>query len=314
MDQTMFKGDANNTSYFIVPVALAKGLESLKSDLVLTGLILNWSEMAKAKGSRYGEILRVPKFGTKSARTKVPGTAFDTTKVTNDKAELPINKHKFWDIIVEDYGSLFAQEGLMDGYVKEGKAALAEAIEADVIGLYASLSNSVGTPNGGLTDLLLIAIRKKSRQLKFRMTNPTYLIYGVTGEEDLLAINKQVLVNESGSSQALINARFGTRYGMQFYTSNLMPSIVGSPSAEHGLCFQSEAFGIAFVDMAQFGNYIGVNALQYGTVYNDDNGKPSYSMRVKVTDEHRHFGTLFTVDTIYGVAVMQDPLAIDVLI
>jgi hypothetical protein len=150
--------------------------------------------------------------------------------------------------------------------------------------------------------------------LKFRQTRPTYLLYGTDAEEDLLAIDKQVLVNESGTAEALFNAKFGSRYGMQFFTSNLMPAVTGSPTAEHALCFQREAFGIAFVDMSVFGNYASDNSFQQGMFVADDNGTPAYSMRVKMSDSHRDFGTLFTVDTMYGVAEIQDSLAIDVLL
>lgn len=315
-DSNVYKGDGNGYDYGIVPTALANALGSLKSDLRVTSLINNYSSQAKAQGSRYASTVRLPfvNSGGKSARNKTPGTAFDTTAVTTTATTLTINKHKFWDVLVEDYGSLFAQEGIMEVYADEGRYALAEAIESDVIGLYAGLSQSVGSAGGGLTDAVLRAVRKQARDSKFRMNRPIYFVYGPEAEEDLLGIDKQVLVNESGTSQALISATFGTRYGMNFVTSNLMPAVTGSPTAEHALCFQSEAFGIAFVDMSGYGNYIGANAFQVGMVYSDDSGAPSYSMRMKASDEHRSFGTLLTADTIYGVAEMRDALAIDVLI
>lgn len=316
-DSNLYKGDGNNYDYTIVPTSLAKALGTLKYDLRVTGLVNNYSAQAYLQGAGYASTVRLPFINSsnKAARNKTPGTAFKTTPVANTKSDLTINKHKFWDVLVEDYGSLFNQDsGLMQMYVDEGKYAIAEAIESDVIALYAGLSTSVGSAGGGLTDAILRAVRKQTRKSKWNLMKPTYLLYGSEAEEDLLGIDKQVLVNESGTAEALVNAKFGTRYGMTFVTSNLMPAVTGSPTAEHALCFQSEAFGIAFVDMAKFGIFLRDDAFQLAQTFRDDDGKAAYSMRVKASDEHRSFGTLFTVDTIYGVAEMRDALAIDVLI
>ena len=311
-----YRGDGNSTSDFIVDEALAEGLGRLHSDLVVTRLVKNYSAYAQAKGSRYADIVAVPFRGEKAVRTKVAGTAFTPSVIDNSQVTITIDKHQFYDVLLEDYGALWVQQGLLEGYMTDGASLLAEAIETDVISNYASLATQVGTAGGGLGDATLLSIRHQLRTNKFQMNKPTNLVYGVLGEQDLLAVDKQTLVNESGSADALTEAYFGRRYGMNLYTSNLMPAVTGTPTAEHALCFQEDAFGVIFIDMNTEsvvpGNNLGVYMKQM--TYSDDAGAPIYNMRMVVSYEHKDFGPLLTVDTMYGSAEIRDIVGIDVLV
>lgn len=312
----MYRGDGNNTSDFIVDEALAEGLGRLHSDLVVTRLVKNYTNVARAKGSKFADVVTVPFRGEKSARTKVSGTSFTPSVVSNTTASITIDTHKFYDVLLEDYGALWTQEGLLAGYMTDGASVLAEAVETDVIANYASLSTSVGSAGGGLTDAILRETRKQARTNKFQMNKPTYLVYGVIAEEDLLGIDKHTLVNESGSADALTRAYMGQRYGMDLYTSNLMPAVTGTPTAEHALCFQDEAFGVMFIDMNSEsivpGNDLGV--FMQTMQYSDDSGAPIYNMRLIVSYEHKDFGPLLTVDTMYGTSEIRDAVGIDVIV
>jgi len=316
-DQLRYKGDGYGSDYNVVPYTLAKSLGKLSSDLLVTGLIRNITPEARAKGSRFGDVVRFPKRGQKTARTMTPGSGWEATATTDTDETININKWKFYDVMVEDSRVLYANPDLLQGYIDDGALSLAEAIETDVIANYASAENTVGSAGGTFVDATLLAIRKKARQLKFRQTEPTYLVYGVLAEEDLLGVDKQVLVSESGSNNALVNARFGKRYGMDFYTSNMMPTITGTPTAEHALCFQNNAMGIAFVDMDLQGSMPEGMALPVdmkSMVWTDDNGRPSYSMRYILSYDHKNFAPLLTLDTIYGTGVVDSRLLIDVMI
>jgi len=308
--------DTGSLNYHINEYALVRGLTRLNSDLVVTKLITNYSAQAKAQGSRYAQNVRVPITGTVTATDKTPGTAVTYAAVTSTKADIPINTHKTWDALFEDYGTLFSQSTLLGDYLADASSAIAEEIENDVIALYASAGTQIGTAEGGLTETVLKTARKNARENKFRMSQPMYLVYGTEGEYDLLGVDRHTLANQSGGTDALTRASFGTIYGMDLYTSNLMPAVTGSPNAEHCMLFQREAMGIAFVDMNTASvpeTYTGAVNMQTMSMP-DDSGAPIYSLRLIHGYDQKERGTALTVDTIYGVGVVRSALLIDVLV
>ena len=125
--------DTGSLNYHIQDYALVKGLRQLKSDLVVAALITNYSEEAKNQGSRFAENVRIPFTGSVASAAKTPGSDVTPTAATSTKADIAISTYRTWNILVEDYGSLFAQKGLMDQYVMDGVDRIAEDIENSVI-------------------------------------------------------------------------------------------------------------------------------------------------------------------------------------
>lgn len=308
--------DSGAINYHILPYTMANGMGQLHYDLTMTRLVRNYSAEARNQGTRMSENVRIPFTGSVSATNKVAGTQFTPSAATSTKIDLAINTHKVWAILVEDWGSLFTGSGVLQTYMNDGMHAIAEEIENDVIGLYAGLSNSVGSAEGNLTDAVVRETRKTLRENKAPMSQPFFFLIGTEGEYDALGIDRFVLANESGKTDALENARLGTKYGFEFYTSNLMPAITGSPSGEHCIAFQRDAFGIAFVDMAtaDVPETAVDGHLTQAMNFPDSNGNPTYSMRTIISRSHKDLGTIFSIDTMYGVQEIRDALAVDVLV
>lgn len=310
--------DSGALNYHIQQYALAQGLGRLGYDLVVTKLITNYSAEAKNQGSRFAQNVRVPIRGAVTVQNKVAGTSITPTAVTSTKADIAISNHKTWDILVEDWGSLFAQDGVMEGYMIDGASAIAEEVEDDVIALYGSASEQIGTAAAGADEALLRLIRETSRGSThlFAMNQPTYVVWGVKGEGDLLGETMFVKVNEAGTPDALRNASLGRIFGLDNYSSNKMPTVAGSPTAEHAIAFQRDAMGIAFVDMslqtipAAFTGGVQMAAM----TLSDDNGVPAYSLRSIVGYDQLARGTVLSVDTMYGVGVVRSEHLIDVLV
>jgi hypothetical protein len=295
---------AGSLNYHIQEFALAMGFGRLTKDLVVTKLITNYSSDAANQGSRFASNVRVPKRGAGTVNNVAEDTAVTPSQVTSTKVDLPINKHKTWDILVRDGGSLFAQEGLLTGYLMDGAGQLAEQIEADVI---AELADASATVTSATVDKAYLAkLRKTSRSAShlFAMGSPSYIVWGPEAEESLLQQDLFVKVNESGSESALRDAFVGKIYGFENYTSNLIAAVNGQ---ESNLVFQRDALGIAFVDMNLEnvpGAYTGgVNMV--AQTYTDDQGVPAYSMRSIIGYSQKDRGTLLTVDTIYGVETIR---------
>lgn len=317
MYKTSGDTDAGSVNYHIQPTALVRGLRRLKSDLVLAKLVTNYSADAAGQGSRFASVVRVPKTGTTSVTDKTPGTAVTYAAAQSAKADISINKHKTVDRLIEDYGLLFAQPTLLGDYVADAADAIAEQIDTDIAALYASAGAIVGSAGANLSDAVVREVRKTARgtSYKFNLSNPIYFVVGEEAEADLLGIDRFTLANQSGSMEALENAFLGRKYGMDFYTSNLIASVAGTAGAEHNLVFQSDAIGLAFVDMdlmnvpSAFAGGVDMQTM----VMPDDNGVPAYSMRSIIGYDQKERGTTLSVDTVYGVGVVRDEHLFDVL-
>lgn len=308
--------DSGSLNYHIQDVALAQGLDTLHSDLLVAKLITNYTNEAKNQGSKFASVVRVPKRGSASAQNKVPGSAITPQAVTSTQASITVNKHKTWDILVEDYGALFAQNGLLAGYLMDGAASIAEAVEADVLALGASGSRLIGSPTGGASASLIRTIKKYTRPDKWRQNQPKFIVWGAEAEADLLADTLFVQADQRGDQSGLIDGSIGRKFGFEHIVSNLAPTIAGSPGAEHAMAFQKEGLGIAFVDLSNVDlpAEMQVGAYQRAMYLNDDQGVPAYALRFIVGYDQKERGYMLTVDSVYGVGVVRSEMVYDILV
>lgn len=315
--KSLAQDGSGGLDYGIVPVALAKGLGKLVSNLVVAGKVTNYSREARAQGTGFAGAVRVPKRGAVAATNKVPGTAATPTSTALTKDDILINKHKTWDILLEDYGNLFTGPGVMEGYLEDGAASLAEAIETDLLALYPSAGRLFGAPGSGMSVALLTQLNKAARQDKWRSGQTKYGILGPEAEEDLLNEAKFTDADRAGTDMAQINAILGKKFGFELSATDLAPSIVGSPGAEHNLFFQREGIGLAFIGLDEAetpDEFKNASVVKEAMSFNDDAGNPIYTIRMIVGYSQLERGYVLSVDTIYGVEVVRDSLVYDVLV
>ena len=307
---------SGDMTYAINPFAMAKGLERLNYNLVATSLITNYSQEARNQGTRMSAAVRVPIRGALSAVTKTPGSAMTYQQAATTKADITINVHESVDFLVEDYGGLF-DPSTIEGYMVDAGSTLAEAIENDVIALYASAGATKGTATAGIDMALLGTLQKDAMEAKWRGNEPSYLIVGPEGYYDLWNLAQLTQYNLEGGDQSTFrNGYIGQLGGFETFKSNLIPAVAGSPTGEHCMAFQREAMGIAFVDMSTNGLPAGFGAGVSIQPMNkeDDNGNLIYSMRSIVGYSQTNRGMSVSVDSIWGVGVVRSALLFDVLV
>lgn len=295
----------------IQQTAIAKVLGRLNANLVVTNLITNRSSDARNQGSRYAATVLIPKTGAVSATNKVPGSPAVPVAATATQSTITINKHKTWDILVEDYGSLFSGPQLILQYAEDASAVLAEAIEVDVIGNYTSASRVISGASINANWSLVTLIRKYTRQDKWSQNGETNIVWGPNAEYALFGSdqwNKTYVFGTDQAGNSVVTGDLGTRLGMHHYTSNLMPMIAGSPSNEVSIAFQKDAIAICFVDMSMndMPEELRAPTVKMVTMdYTDDHGTPIYSMRNIVGYSQLDRGMLVTYDTIYGTGPVR---------
>jgi hypothetical protein len=307
---------AGDMDLAVNPYAMAKGLERLNSNLVVTSLITNYSQEARNQGTRMSQNVRVPIRGALSASPKTPGVPATYQQAATTVADIAITTHKTVDFLVEDYGGLF-DPSTIEGYMVDAGSTLAEAIENSVIALYASAGAEKGTAAAGLDMALLGTLGKDALEAKWRGNESSYLVVGPEGYYDLYNLAQLTQYSINGGDDSMFrNGFIGNLGGFQVFKSNLIPAVAGSPAGEHCLAFQRESMGIAFVDMSTNGLPAGYGAGVQITPMNknDDNGNLIYSMRSIVGYSQTNRGMSVSVDSIYGVGVVRSALLFDVLV
>jgi len=295
--------------------ALAKSLKTLDDTLIFSNKVTDRSAEARVQNARFASKISVPKFTAFSSSLKTPGTDIAATAVTHGTGvELVINKHRYVDFALEDFGAFFVGDFVAKGYLEQAAKDIAEDIEADIIAEFANAGNTIGTANSGLSDSVVRQVKKQARANRFRSKQETYFVIGDEGEEDLLGVDRFVLNNQSGNTSALTDADLGRKYGMQFYFSSVMPSIVNTPTSEIGMVFQKEAIAIAFIDMdmGDLPTLEGSATKMMTMDYVSEEGTSQYSLRVEMGRDMSAVGTRIRVDTIYGVKTVRPELLIAV--
>lgn len=307
--------DSGSANYARQDVALARSLDRLRQDLALTAAITNYSQDARDQKTRMAANVRVPKRGTHTVKTKAAQTNATSSNTTAEKVDLPIDKHRYVDFVVEDFAAMFVGDGgnYLSGTVQDAVDSLAEDIESYVWANYADsdVINELNSVGSQLDDDFFISLVGEMMSNKFNTQFPTYGFWGARAVQDFLKINKFTKVNESGSTRALREAIMGAVYGINHYKHNGSPALPGSPASEVGLVFQSAALGIAFMDMNLAdlpAEFQGAGVLMKTLVLEDDYGNAAYSMRMTAGYSQDAMGTRIQLDTIFGTKVIRPEL------
>lgn len=309
-------GAAGDVSYEAQDYALARGLGRLRGALLAGRLVTNYSAEAKDQGSRFAENVRVPIRGAAALQDKTPGTTITPVQFTDTKADLALDQHKIWDVIIEDYGSLFTGPQKALGHLSDAAGQIAEAVDSAILALYTGAGRVFGSTGTAATPSLIRSVRKQAVKDKWGTAQPRNIIWGPEGTDDLLSDSTFTKVNEAGGDDALVNGNVGRKYGFNHYEHEGVASIAGSPGAEHALAFQGEGIGLAFMDMdiSDFPDDFKQTVMQRAMALTDDSGLPLYQMRMIVGYDQGEVGMRFQVDSIFGVKIIRSTLVYDLLI
>src|SRR5512143_1727111 len=116
----------------IPTIIAAKALGYLQANTVLARLVArDWDDEV----ARYGQTVQIPFTGALSANSKAEGGTVTLQQPGDTSVSLTLNKHKEVSFLLEDYGKALARPDVLDTYIADGMAVLAEQIDADLAAL-----------------------------------------------------------------------------------------------------------------------------------------------------------------------------------
>lgn len=267
-----------------------------QSALVLANLVKRFdSDVADA-----GDKLHVPKVSNLSAYAKSANTQVTLNAPTETEFTMDINRHFESSYLVEDRLKVQAKYNILEEYTSKAGYAIGQKIDADLAGLYSSVTQTVGNSTTDITDANIVrAIQylddaNAPQTDRFFVIKPAGLAHVRLIDKfsrfDSLGIQPSVVVNgglatSSGSVIKRIgpNGLVGTIYNLEVYMTTNLVEEAGTSDVIHNLVFHKEAFALG---------------LQL---------KPRTQFQYK----QEYLGTLATTDALWGFGLYRSDFCVD---
>lgn len=270
-----------DTAAEFIPEIWSDGvLEAVESNLVFATLV---NRDYEGEIKQYGDTVRIPNVSNLAAHDKVKGTAVTVQAPTEDKNLIVINKHKEVSFYIEDVVNIQSKKQLREVYTKKAGYAIAKALDSDIAGLYAGLSQQSGNGASAITDDLILNAIEYLDNAEAPESDRA-LVIRPSQKKAMLKIDKFVKWDyraANGQLSPVVTGKFGEIYGAQVYVTTQIPL---ADAKAHNLCFHKDAFAIA-VQMEP---------------------------RVQAQYKQEYLATLVTVDILYGVAELRDTFGVDI--
>ena len=264
-----------------------------KKNLVLANAVMKMS----FKGKK-GDVVHVPAPTRGSASAKAASTAVTLIAATETEVTISINKHYEYSRLIEDIVEAQALNSLRNFYTADAGYALAKQVDTDLVQLGRSFNGGAGTNvyatgsfiggdgttayvaasnnESALTD---VAIRRTIQRLDDNdtpMDNRFFLI-PPSSRNTLMGLARYTEQAFVGNGNAIRNGEIGQLYGIPVYTSSNCDTTSGSAAAR--VCLMGHRDAMVLVEQV--------------------------AVRSQVQYKQEYLATLYTADTLYGVANLR---------
>jgi len=266
---------------------------SYKKNLVLANLVMKMN----FKGKK-GDVVHIPAPGRGSASAKTATDAVTLIVDTASEVQVSINKHYEYSRLIEDIAEVQALNSMRNFYTSDAGYALAKQVDTDLIQLGRSSNGGAGTNayatgafiggdgttayvagsnnESALTDA---AIRRTIQRMDDNDTpmDNRFFIIPPSSRNTLMGLARYTEQAFVGDGNAIRNGEIGNLYGIPVFTSSNCDTTSGSASAR--VCLMGHKDSMVLVEQV--------------------------GIRSQVQYKQEYLATLFTSDTLYGVAALR---------
>lgn len=293
-----------DASGFIPQVWAQRALDILASVIVMTRLVAR--DFDYEPGWK-GKTLNIPYPGTFTAQDNAENTPATVQQPVNGTTkQVTLNKSKYVDFIVEDIAQAQANSNLLDRYVEPAAIAIADAVEDDILALYAQFSTSIGTSGTDLTRQMIFQARQNFNQKKVPMAGRALVM---SPKDETALLNDATLQNYFAFSKpdAVAKGSLGNIAGLDLYMSQRISVVNGTPNSTKNFAPHKDAIILAtrpFVDPPAG------SGVQVASVADPRSGLVIRVLRQYSMGDR---GVRVGFDILYGVAQLRDESGLVVL-
>lgn len=269
-------------------------IASYKKNLVMANLVMKMN----FKGKK-GDVVHIPAPTRGSATLKASSTAVTLIADTESEVTVNINRHFEYSRFIEDITEAQALASLRQFYTADAGYALARAVDTDLINLGRSSNGGAGTNayatgafvggdgttayvaasnnESALTDA---AIRRTIQRLDDNDTSmdQRFFVIPPSSRNTLMGLARYTEQAFVGNGDAIRNGEIGNLYGIPVFTTSNADTTSGTNAAR--VCLMGHRDSMVLVE-------------QMG-------------IRSQVQYKQDYLSTLFTSDTLYGVAALRN--------
>jgi hypothetical protein len=223
-------------------------------------------------------------------------------------AQIVLNTHVEATFQIPDVLKVLAVPDLLRVYMQPAVAAIAEKIETDLLNLYAGFTANtpLGTPATAVTEALIDQAETALFQAKVPSSAPKFLVVDSNTYSAMRQIPRFSEFQNTGEAglRALVDGTIGKIKDFFVFRSQYVPTTGTSPVNTHNLAFCKDAIGLVVRRLPQ--PLPGTGAIaEYAELGN-------FGMRVTMSYQPNTLSQQFTVDVLYGCAILRNGFAIQI--
>jgi hypothetical protein len=273
-------------------------------NLVMGNLVNRDFEPALAQA---GDTVNVPIPPTLVANNLAQGGTVNAQNPNVGNAAIVLNTHAEATFQIPDVTKVIAVPDLLKLYMQPAVIALAEKIESDLLNLAVQFTanDPVGVTGIGLTESVIDEAETALFNAKVPASQPKYLVVDGNSYSQLRQIPRFSEYSNVGDAglRALIDGNVGKIKDFFVFRSQFV-SKVGSPAATKNLAFTKDAIGLVTRRLPQ--PLPGTGAIaEYAEMGN-------FGVRVLMSYAPNTLAQQFTVDVLYGCAVLRNSHGVQV--
>ncbi|HTR35954.1 MAG TPA: P22 phage major capsid protein family protein [Bryobacteraceae bacterium] len=294
-----------NVANAIVKLVAVDALPALVSNLVMGNLINRDYEPTLAHA---GDTVNVPIPPTLVANNIAEGGTVQAQNPSIGNAQIVLNTHAEATFQIPDVTKVLAVPDLLRLYMQPAVVAIAERIESDILSLYSQFTSNapIGTAGVAITESTVDAAETALFQAKVPSATSKYLVVDPTTYSALRQIPRFSEYYSAGDAglRALVEGAVGKIKDFFVFRSQLVQKTGSTPVNTHNLAFSRDAIGLVVRRLPQ--PLPGTGAIaEYAEMGN-------FGIRVVMSYQPNTLAQQFTVDVLYGTAVLRNPFGIQV--
>ena len=296
---------STNVANAIVKLVAVDALPALMGNLVMGNLVNRDYEPVLAQA---GDTVNVPLPPTLVANNIAEGGTVQTQNPNLGNAQIVLNTHAEATFQIPDVTKVLAVPDLLKLYMQPAVVALAERIETDLLALYAQFTANTPIGTGGipLAETSIDQAETALFQAKVPGSDSKYLVVDPGTYSTLRQIPRFSEYFTAGDAglRAIIEGSVGKIKDFFVFRSQFVAKTGSGPFTTHNLAFARNAIGLVVRRLPQPLPGTGAVA-EYGELGN-------FGIRVVMSYQPNTLAQQFTVDVLYGAAVLRNAFAVQV--
>jgi len=294
-----------NVANAIVKLVAVDALPALVGNLVMGNLVNRDYEPTLAQA---GDTVNVPIPPTLVANNIAEGGTVQTQNPNLGNAQIVLNTHAEATFQIPDVTKVLAVPDLLKLYMQPAVVALAERIETDLLALYSQFTANaiVGLPGVAITEAVVDSAETSLFQAKVPASAAKHLVVDPATYSALRQIprfSEYYTAGEAGL-RALVDGAVGKMKDFFVFRSQFVPKTGSAPVTTHNMAFARDAIGLVVRRLPQ--PLPGTGAIaEYAEMGN-------FGIRVVMSYQPNTLAQQFTVDVLYGCAVLRNAFGVHV--